>query len=82
MVRKMSGYATELLSGTVRQGLSHLCGEIAKSIEIALLDPNAPIANRLCIPRLDDQLSKADLAAKVRIVDLAIIVAQIRANPA
>jgi hypothetical protein len=35
-----------------RQGLSHLCDEIAKNIEIASLDPNAPVANRICIPRL------------------------------
>jgi hypothetical protein len=81
-VRKMSGHAAELLSGTGRQGLSHLCDEIAKNIEIASLDPNARIANRICIPRLGGQLSTADLAAKVPIVDSAIIVAQIRPDPA
>jgi hypothetical protein len=78
----VSGHATELPSGTARQGLSHLCDEIAKNIEIALLDPNAVIANRICIPRLDAQLSAADLAAKVPLPDSAIIVAQIRADPA
>jgi hypothetical protein len=81
MVRKKSGNATQPLSGTGRQGLSHLCDEIAKNIEIALLDPNAPIANRICIPLLAAQLSTADLAAKVPLPDSAIIVAQIRAHP-
>ena len=74
----MSGHATELLIGTCRQGLSHLCNEIAKNIEIASFDPNGRIANRICIPRLDSQLFTADLAAKVPFVDSAIIVAQIR----
>jgi hypothetical protein len=74
----VSGHATELPSGTARQGLSHLCDEIAKNIEIALLDRNAVIANRICIPRLDGQLSTADLAAKVPLPDSAIVVAQIR----
>jgi hypothetical protein len=78
----MSGHATELLSATARQGLSHLCNEIAKNIEIAVLDPNAPVANRMCIPRLAAQLSTGDLAAKVPLPDSAIIVAKIRADPA
>ena len=78
----MSGHSPQLPSGTARQGLSHLCDEIAKNIEIALLDPNAVIANRIYIPRLAAQLPTADLAAKVPLPDSAIIVAQIRADPA
>ena len=68
----MSGHATELLNGTGRQGLSHLCDEIAKNIEIARVRSNARIANRICIPRLGGQLSTADLAAKVPITDSAL----------
>jgi hypothetical protein len=78
----VSGHSPQLPRGTARQGLSHLCDEIAKDIEIPSLDPNARIANRIYIPRLDGQLPTADLAAKVPLPDSAIVVAQIRAGRA
>jgi hypothetical protein len=74
----MSGHTTELPSGTARQGLSHLCNEIAENIEIAGVRSNAVIANRIYIPRLAAQLPTADLAAKVPLPHSAFIVAQIR----